>query len=377
MNLADVQTPALVLDRAKLQANVDRMNACLSDSGVRLRPHLKTAKSIDVARVALQGREGSITVSTVREAEYFFSQGVTDILYAVAIAPAKLPRIAELIKQGASVQLVLDSLWMAIEVAERGRQLSVEFPVLIEIDCDGHRSGLQPEDDAVLEVAKFLHDAMGAEFHGVLTHAGESYECESEACIAELAEQERVSVVRAAKRLHAERLPCPTVSVGSSPTVSLAADYSGLTEVRAGVYMFQDLFQSNLGVCRVDDVAVSVLCTVIGHQPSRNLLITDAGALALSKDCGTARQRIDYRYGLVCGAESGKPIGDYLVTAVNQEHGLISRLDGQVDSSRFPLGSQLRILPNHACLTAACFDRYHVLDQRGLIEAVWPRIRGW
>jgi D-serine deaminase-like pyridoxal phosphate-dependent protein len=140
--------------------------------------------------------------------------------------------------------------------------------------------------------------------------------------------------------------------------------------------MFHDLVMAGLGVCAVDDIAISVLATVIGHQPERHWIITDAGWMALSRDRGTAKQKVDQGYGLVCNAY-GEPIEELIVVDANQEHGIIARRDGgEIDLSRFPVGSLLRILPNHACATAAQHAEYHVLDDNVPVET-WERFNGW
>jgi D-serine deaminase-like pyridoxal phosphate-dependent protein len=150
-----------------------------------------------------------------------------------------------------------------------------------------------------------------------------------------------------------------------------------VTEVRAGVYMFFDLVMAGLGVCTLDDIAVSVLATVIGHQPAKGWIITDAGWMAMSRDRGTGSQKIDQAYGIVCDL-AGQPIDDLLVVSTNQEHGIIGRRAGGVlDIAQYPVGTLLRILPNHACATAAQHDRYHVVDGSAAVAAVWPRFSGW
>jgi D-serine deaminase-like pyridoxal phosphate-dependent protein len=192
-----------------------------------------------------------------------------------------------------------------------------------------------------------------------------------------MAERERAAVVRCADALRGAGLPCPVVSVGSSPTATYAESFAGVTEVRAGVYMFLDLFMAGLGVCKVDDIALSVLCSVIGHQPEKGWIITDAGWMALSRDRGTASQTIDQGYGVVCDV-NGKPLDGLIVASANQEHGIIAARDGAaLDGARFPLGTLLRILPNHACATAAQHDAYHVVGAASQVEARWPRFSGW
>ena len=377
VTLNDIDTPALVLDKGRLKSNIEKLNTRLAASSVDLRPHVKTSKCIDVVRLALQGGKRGITVSTLKEAEYFLEYGITDILYAVSIAPGKLDRVFRLQSRGGDICLILDCADVAGKVARRAQELGTTFPVLIEIDSDGHRAGLRTDDPEIIAIGEILHESAGTELRGVMTHAGESYNCDSIDAIYKLAEQERNAVVEAAEALKAAGLPCHVVSAGSTPTAMFCKDHSGLTEVRAGVYMFEDLFQANLGVCGIQDIALTVACSVISHQPRRNLIITDAGALALSKDRSTASQENDCGYGLVCSLEENKPIADLYVRGSNQEHGLVTRRSSKIDFSRFPIGSKLRILPNHACLTAASYSEYHVVD--GSIEVVekWKRINGW
>ena len=367
--LHDLETPALLLDPSVLDRNLTRMQARMDQLGVRLRPHVKTMKSIDVLRRIRGGTQAPITVSTLKEAEYFLDYGVTNILYAVGIAPGKLPHAAALTRRGADLTLILDS----IEAAQTVKKAAVTFPVLIELDVDGHRSGVSPDSLQLLEIAAVLGDSL----RGVMTHAGESYNCTTTAAIVEMAEQERAGAVRAAERLRAAGFNSPVVSVGSTPTATFAANLGGVTEVRAGVYMFNDLVMAGIGVCRIDDIALSVLVSVIGHQAERGWIITDGGWMALSRDRGTAQQRVDQGFGLVRRLD-GVP-DDLIVTSVNQEHGIIARRDGRSpDFGRYPVGTLLRILPNHACATGAQHARYQVIEgDDPTVIACWERTNGW
>ncbi len=377
MKITELETPALVLERARLERNIARMRGHLATLGVNLRPHVKTAKSIDVVRRALDGQRGGITVSTLAEAEYFFGHGVNDILYAVGIAPIKLAHVADLRRRGADLTVILDNPDAAAALAADARRHDTEFPALIEIDSDGHRSGIRPGDARLIEIARMLDAGPATRMRGVMTHAGDSYNCRSTDAIGAMAEREHAAVVSCAQALGRAGLPCPVVSVGSTPTATFARDLAGVTEVRAGVYMFFDLVMAGLGVCAIDDIAVSVLTTVIGHQPEKGWIITDAGWMALSRDRGTAKQAVDQGYGLACDA-AGRPLDDLIVADTNQEHGIVARRGGgPIDAARFPVGSQLRILPNHACATAAQHARYQVVNGSPEIEAVWERIAGW
>jgi len=379
MLLNQLETPALVLDRDALDRNTRRMQARMDGLGVTLRPHVKTAKSIDVLRRAYPLLPRKITVSTLREADYFFEHGIRDILYAVGIAPAKLAHAAQLIRRGADLTLILDNLESATAVAQAAEREQVEFPLLIELDVDGHRSGVTPDNPRLLELAQHLSLYPRCRLRGVMTHAGESYNCRSDEALRAMAERERSGAVYAAERLRTAGFEAPEVSVGSTPTATFAESLAGVTEVRAGVYMLQDLVMAGIGVCHVEDIAVSVLVSVIGHQPDRGWIITDGGWMALSRDRGTASQPVDQGFGLIRDAGGRAPAEDLIVLSVNQEHGIVARRDGErPDFSRYPVGSLLRVLPNHACATAAQHGRYEVVaGESAEILETWPRINGW
>ena len=366
-----IDTPALLLDEARMMRNIDRLSARATALGVRLRPHIKTAKSDTVARRLLGGPDGAATVSTLAEAEALHAAGYRDILYAVGIAPQKLPRVQALRAQGCALMVLLDSAAQAEALCASGPPV----PALIEIDCDGHRGGLRPEDPMLLTLGRQLH-AAGC-LAGVMTHAGESYGVSGPQAHAAFAEQERSAVVAAAGALRGAGLPCPVVSVGSTPTAHAARDLTGVTELRAGVYVFFDLVMAGIGVCKLDDLALSVLTTVIGHQRDRGWILVDAGWMALSRDRGTAAQAVDQGYGLVCDA-AGRVLPDLIVAAANQEHGIIACRPGSgAGLPDLPVGTRLRILPNHACATAAQHGGYHVLPAAGGPPAFWPRFGGW
>jgi D-serine deaminase-like pyridoxal phosphate-dependent protein len=373
--IRDLETPRLLVDEARMLANVERMRTHVGALGVTLRPHVKTAKCIEAARPAMASASGPITVSTLKEAEHFFAHGVTDILYGVGITPNKLDHVVDLRRRGARLAIVLDSLEAARLVGGGSHVAGDCLDTLIEIDCDGHRAGVKPEAPELIEIGRTLADG-GAHLAGVMTHAGGSYDCRSTNAIRTMAAQERDAVVQAAGRLRAAGLPCPIVSVGSTPTATFATDLAGVTEVRAGVFVFFDLVMAGIGVCRVQDIALSVLTSVIGHQREKGWILVDAGWMAMSRDRGTASQPVDQGYGLVCDV-SGAPIGDLVMIGANQEHGIVAARPGSTLAlPELPVGTLLRILPNHACATGAQFDRYHVL-RGGEVAGVWPRISGW
>ena len=366
MDLTELDTPCLVLDRGKLAANAARLRARLDSLGVPLRLHVKTAKCLQAAQVVLDGAKAPITVSTLREAEQFFEGGYRDLLYAVGFAPSKLARAKALIARGARLTVVTDAL-------EAARAIS-DLPVLIEIDTDGERAGLKPESADLLPLARALRQS-GCTVQGVMTHAGGSYDARSIEAIRAIAETERAGALRAAQRLREAGFPAPVVSVGSTPTAHLAVRLDGVTEVRAGVFVFFDLVMAGIGVCRIEDIALSVLTSVNGHRTDRGWILVDAGWMALSRDRGTAKQPQDQGYGVVCDLD-GTPIPDLIVAATHQEHGIVAHRSGG-PVPQLPVGTRLRILPNHACASAAQHRGYHVVDRGRRVEAFWERFAGW
>ncbi len=375
--LHDLHTPCLLLDRDKLDRNIQRMREHLAGLDVVFRPHLKTAKSIDVARRVMDAPTGPGIVSTLLEADYFGGHGVRDLLYGVGIAPAKLDQVGAIRdRHGIDLAIILDSVEQAEAVAAWSRRQDRPLPAFIEIDADGHRSGVRPDEaDHLVAIGRALEQ--GAELRGVLTHAGGSYALDEPQALEAFASRERDAVVGSAAILRAQGWPCPVVSMGSTPTATFARDLAGVTEVRAGVFMFGDLVQAGIGACAIDDIAASVLARVIGFQRAKGWIIIDAGWLALSRDRGTSRQRVDQGYGIVCDA-AGRPHPDLVVIDANQEHGIVALRPGATAMlPALSLGALVRVLPNHACATCAAYDRYHVLDGDGGVVAEWPRINGW
>lgn len=374
--LSDLQTPCLVLDVDRMDRNIARLRAKLDGLGVTLRPHLKTAKSVEIARRMMNTPQGPATVSTLREAELFAEAGITDVIYAVGVTPSKLAKVIELRRGGCDLAVLLDTVEQAQAVASASREAGIIIPALIEIDCDGHRSGILPGDaDRLHAIAAALVD--GGELRGVLTHAGGSYSARGNK-LKDCADTERNAVIEAATILRKAGYACPIVSMGSTPTAHNAVVLDGVTEVRAGVFIFFDLVMAGIGICKVEDIAISVLATVIGHQREKGWILIDAGWMAMSQDRGTSKQEVNQGYGLVCDV-SGQPFDNLILADANQEHGIITvRPGSDAGLPALQIGDRVRILPNHACATGAQHQAYHVV--RGacdLVEDEWQRFGGW
>ncbi|MEQ1517747.1 MAG: alanine racemase, partial [Usitatibacteraceae bacterium] len=294
-------------------------------------------------------------------------------LYAVGISPQKLARVMAMRAKGIDLRIITDNLDMAQAIA--GSAAGGALPTLVEIDVDGHRAGLAYDDaNALAAVAA----ALGVNFAGILTHAGGSYSLSDPQLLEQAAQSEMERAVHAADLLRRKGHVPGIVSIGSTPTGFSARCLADVTEFRAGVYVFCDLVMHGIGVCAKSDIALSVLTTVIGTYPDRGIAIVDAGWMALSRDRGTQEQAIDQGYGAVCDID-GNPLIDVLVTQANQEHGIIAIRSGSTARlPNFNVGDRLRILPNHACATAAQHARYAVVNSNSAeIVANWERFGGW
>ena len=372
-SLENLNTPCLVLDRRRLDRNLARMSSWVSSRGVRLRPHMKTAKCIEVARLAAPDRDGPIAVSTLLEAEYFFDHGYRDIFYAAGISPGKFARAVQLIRRGARLITMVDGVPAALGLLAAAGRESVNLRTVIEVDCGEGRGGMAPDAPQLGPTAR----ALGRSFAGVAVHAGQSYRARGAAENAAVAAAEAEAARQAAGILEASGIPSAIVSIGSTPTALASVNLDRITEMRAGVYMFWDLMQAGIGVCSRDDLALSVLAEVISRPSERPEFLIDAGAFALSKDLSTAALPAGKQagYGLVCDLD-GRLIPELRVTQVWQEHGLVVS-DRPLAANAFPVGTRVRVLPNHACPTAAAHFRYHVVDGGRSVVAEWPRINGW
>lgn len=375
-DLARLETPRLLLDADRLERNAAMMRARAAQLGVALRPHLKTPKSIDVARVAGGGTFLPGTVSTVNEAAYFARGGIKDLLFAQGFTLNKLPRILAIEREtGARITLLTDDMGtleaLAAETARQGTRVSLA----IEIDSGEHRGGLRADNPLVVRLAQAAAAAPSIAFRGVMTHAGHSYATNDLDEVRRIAGRERDAAVFAAEAIRKAGVPVAMVSVGSSPTVLHAEHLDGITEMRCGIYLFWDLSQVSRNVCRLDEIAMSVLTSVIGHNREQGYLLVDAGALAMSKDVGAHKYMPQAGFGLLCDAETSAPLGDLAIATVYQEHGVVPVRDAAW-FDRLPVGAMARVLPNHACITAAAYPGYDVVRGADIVGH-WPRTNGW
>lgn len=368
MSLSDLGTPALLVERNAVQDNCRRMREKARASGTIFRPHVKTHKTIEGALLQHDGERGPICVSTLAEAEFFAAAGFDDITYAFPLAPHKIERAARLARSVRQLNLLLDNRQTLDAVERLYERSGQQLDFFLKVDCGYHRAGVDPESPESLELA--LHMARGGavRLNGLLTHAGHSYHAKSVEEIKAIARQETGAVSSFAGLLRENRLEV-TRSVGSTPTMSVVDRFTDCDEVRPGNYIFFDAYQAQLGSCDLRDAALSVLTTVVGIYPEERKVICDAGSLALSREGAPSNDS----FGVICD-EKLVPL-PLRITSLSQEHGQIFA-DNAEALSGLRVGTRLRIIANHSCITAAMFDRYHVVSGAGIVEE-WRPVRGW
>ncbi len=372
--LTAIPTPALLLDLDILDRNIRSMQDKANRLGVALRPHVKTHKSIEVGTRQRDAGAKGITVATLVEARDFAAAGFDDITWAFPLVIGRLGEVIELARR-LTFRVTVDSEAAAAALDRAARDASLTVHTWLEVDCGYHRSGVDPWRDESVALARRIAVAEGTAFDGILTHAGHSYHATDDAERTRIAHQERDVMVAFARQLREAGLAVPAVSIGSTPSMAAHDDLTGVDEARPGNYAFYDFMQAAAGVCRPDDVAVSVLASVVSHQPGADAphVIVDAGALAMSKDLGHggAKALGPLYQGLSGGALDP---GAYLAS-VSQEHGFVKAASAADLVGRFAVGDRVRIMPNHSCLTAAMFDAYHVVRHGAVIDQ-WKILRG-
>jgi D-serine deaminase-like pyridoxal phosphate-dependent protein len=372
-DLQKLKTPSLVLDVERVRSNAQRISQLAKTNNARLRPHIKTHKCIEIAQIQTAGHDGAITASTLAEVRAFSKHGFNDITYAVPIEPGKFDEAIEIAGSGVKLNLITDSVEIPPLLDNRLQETGVKMSVFLKVDCGYHRCGVEPDSDEAFEIPRLIADASNLNFAGILTHAGHSYNARSKDEIAAIARHERDSMAQLAARLRSDGIEVPIISIGSTPTITRIDHLKGIDEIRPGNYIFFDAAQAAFGSCNFEDCALTVLAAVIHIDRRRKKVILDAGAIALSKDRGAVELDSTCGYGRVLDLE-GKETGLRL-ESLSQEHGAFHVKDDAILES-LRVGTRLRVLANHSCLTAAQHPYYNVLENGRIIDR-WKIHYGW
>jgi len=375
MDLSGIATPAALVELDVVERNCRSMAERALRLGVRLRPHVKTHKTVEGARLQVGAATGPATVSTLAEARLLAAAGFRDLTWAVPAAPSRLAEAADLLDAGVRLGLLTDHPAAVAELEKLAAARGLRCLVWLEVECGGARGGVDPASPDAVALAAQIAASDRLELRGLLTHAGHAYGVAGLEGLRRVSHEERDAVVGLARRLEAHGLDVPEVSVGSTPTMVAADDLTGVTEVRPGNYVFFDAFQVAIGSASLGDVAFTVASSVIGLHPERGSFVLDAGALALSKDAGPVHVDPSCGFGIVLDPVRGAPLAGSKVVSLSQEHGVV-RVGPGFDWGSLRIGSVLRVVPNHSCLAAALHDRYHVVRGGSLVGS-WRPARGW
>jgi len=338
----ELDTPVLLSDLDVVERNLSEMAEVARSAGVKLRPHTKTHKCPEIARMQVAAGASGITVAKLGEAEIMADAGLTDILLAYPIwGEEKLRRLRALLER-TSVRVSLDSAEVAEGIGRVGRDVGQEIPVLVEVDTGLHRLGHPPGEPTVRLVAEIAR-VPGVDVIGLLTHAGHSYSSRSPEELRAAAEHEGASLVETAELCARDGLEIREISVGSTPTARTAARVPGVTEIRPGTYVFNDVQQMRLGVASEDTCATRVLATVVAH-PSEERFVIDAGTKCFTSDGGDGPPFPGR------GVVAGRP--GLRLDFMNEEHGVGHRTDD--DDVR--IGDRLQVIPLHVCSCVNMFD---------------------
>uniref|UniRef100_A0A6U5ZYU2 D-serine dehydratase n=1 Tax=Guillardia theta TaxID=55529 RepID=A0A6U5ZYU2_GUITH len=329
---------------------------------VKLRPNVKTHKTMEIAKLQVDGDlSNGIVCSTLAEVSFFASNGFSDITYGIPITSIKLFPLYQISQStGCKISLIVDS---EVQVDELKNfiedQENAHFGCFLKIDTGYHRAGVDIRLNRAtgLELAQKISGEKNITFRGIYSHSGHGYQAQDTAEAQNICLEECKMARSFADFLIEKGLDCQIVSIGSTPSCGSSNQFPGVTEIHPGNYVFFDRQQVQAGACKEADVAVRVLTRVIGHYESSGHMLCDAGSLAMSKDLAPQ----DDHFGFVEGC-------DLVLQSLSQECGKVmtkktstgKRAPYNMDD--YPRGSLLKIVPNHSCLTAACHPLYYIVE---------------
>lgn len=341
MHYKELDTPALLIDLDRMEANIHRMAAFTKSQGVALRPHTKTHKCPDIAQLQLEAGAVGITCAKIGEAEVMAAAGLDDILIAnEIIGEQKFERLIEL-SRNVNLCIAVDSGIGAQSLNAALQRAGVTLEVVIEVNCGQNRAGVLP-GEPVLILAQEVSQLESVRLRGLMTHGGHSYNQATKEAVAEVGYAEGAVMVETAELLRQNDIPVETISVGSTPTARYCGRVEGVTEIRPGTYVFCDLTQTDLFASTLEDCALSVLATVISI-PASDRVVVDAGKKALTSDPRGRTAASAAVYGFI-------PEKDCSLSKLSEEHGVI------MTGKRFEIGEKVQIIPNHACVVVNMFD---------------------
>ena len=370
MTFQDLRTPCVLVDWSRATRNIERMQAAASARGIRLRPHAKTHKSLELARLQVQAGAVGICCAKLGEAEVFAEAGIADIRLPYPLNPVNADRLLALLDR-TRLSFIVDHPGVAQGWSAAMRAAGREVDVLVKVDVGFHRCGIDPDAPGAAALVAAVAALPGLRFRGLLSHAGQGYGATSDADTAAIAAAEARLLLDLACRVEALGVPCPEISVGATPTARHSLQIEGLTELRPGNFVYYDRTQVGLGAAAWDDCALTVLARVVS-RPAADRLILDSGSKTLTNDL--ARGFSDTPgYGMVLeGLDAAVPDAALTISRLSEEHATVEVMG---ESSLDP-GDLVRIVPNHSCVVSNLVDRVWRVDGRQVLGPMAIAARG-
>ena len=370
MRLADLPTPQVLVDNARLRANIDRVQTLASAAGVRLRPHAKTHKSPIIAKWQIDRGAVGVCCAKLGEAEVFVDAGISDIRLPYPVNPTNASRVVAL-QDRAAISIIVDHRDVARGWSEAMQRAGRTLDVLIKVDVGFHRCGIDPSADA-LGFVQAIASMKGLRLRGLLSHAGHGYHAASDAELAAVASAERDILVELQASAAKSGIALDELSVGATPTLRFSAKQIGLTELRPGNYVYFDRTQVALGSASLDDCALTVLATVVS-KPAADRIILDSGSKTLTNDVARGVKKAP-GYGAIL-ADTGEGLREdesLTIERLSEEHATVRVTGG----TRLEPGDRVRIVPNHSCVVSNLVDAIRLVEGDEVIETIPVAARG-
>jgi D-serine deaminase-like pyridoxal phosphate-dependent protein len=371
VKLTDLRTPAVLADKARLERNVDRMQAVTQAQGIQLRPHAKTHKSPALARLQVGRGAVGICCAKLGEAEVFADAGIEDIRLPYPLNPVNADRVVGLL-DATHLSFIVDDLdvaeeWSAV-MCEQGRVVDV----LVKVDVGFHRCGIDPSRRGASEMVAQVAALPGLRFRGLLSHAGHAYGAGSESEAAAIACDEAQTLTSLAADVERLGVKVDEISVGATPIARFSVKQRGITEMRPGNYIYCDRTQVGLGAATWEDCALTVLARVVS-RPAPDRLILDCGSKTLSTDQARGFASSPGFGQVFSDLDAVRPNQSLLVERLSEEHATVRVLG--VGCTLKP-GDLVRVLPNHACVVSNLVDAIWVVNGDEVIDELPVAARG-
>jgi D-serine deaminase-like pyridoxal phosphate-dependent protein len=354
-SFSEIDTPALLIEKSILEKNILRMQNLANTRNIKLRPHIKTHKIPEIAKLQIDAGAQGIAVAKISEAETMADYGFLDIQIAnIIVGKKKVERLRILREKLNSLSVATDSFEAVDDIAKAFKNSLLPLKVLIKVDAGFHRCGLESKE-AILKLSKYILDKPGLTFEGLMTHAGQAYLAGSIREIEQIGYHEANVMIQIAEYLRKNGVEVLQISVGSTPTACYSSKIEGITELRVGNYVYFDMIQVALGTSKITDCALSILSTIVSI-PSLDRMIIDAGSKSLSLDKGAHSKSMLDSYGYIIGKNSK-------IVRLSEEHGVVDILNED-----FSTAEKIRIIPNHACAVSNLFDKAYLVDGKEIID---------